>query len=73
MHYEAVEQGFRDTVTGTDAQGRPTTSVFMMTYDGKFYPTTGVTGYDSSAFTRVDDYTVTQLMMPEIWPSVSRA
>jgi hypothetical protein len=61
MHYEPVGQGFRDTVNGVDAQGRPTTSVFMMIYDGKFYPTTGVIGYDASAFTRVDDYTVTYI------------
>jgi hypothetical protein len=61
MHYEPAGQGFRDTVSGIDAQGRPTTSVFMMIYDGKFYPTTGVIGYDASAFTRVDDYTVTYI------------
>jgi hypothetical protein len=61
MHYEPAGQGFRDTVTGVDAQGRPTTSVFMMIYDGKFYPTTGVIGYDASAFTRVDDRTVTYI------------
>ena len=58
MHYEAAGEGFRDTVTGIDAQGRPTTSVFMMIYDGQFRPTTGVTGYDASAFTRIDDYTI---------------
>jgi hypothetical protein len=58
MHYEAVGDGFRDTVTGIDAQGRPTTSVFMMIYDGQFRPTTGVTGYDASAFTRIDDHTI---------------
>jgi hypothetical protein len=58
MHYEAVGEGFRDTVTGIDAQGRPTTSVFMMIYDGQFRPTTGVTGYDASALTRIDDYTI---------------
>ena len=58
MHYEAEGDGFKDTVTGTDSQGRPTTSVFSMIYDGVFRPTTGVTGYDSSAFTRVDDHTI---------------
>ena len=58
MHYEAAGDGFRDTVTGLDAQGRPTTSVFEMVYDGQFHPTKGVTGYDASAFTRVDDHTV---------------
>jgi len=61
MHYEPAGQGFRDTVTGVDSQGKPTTSVFMMIYDGKFYPTTGVIGYDASAFTRVDDSTVTYI------------
>lgn len=58
MHYEAEGAGFKDTVTGIDAQGRPTTSVFTMIYDGEFRPTTGVTGYDASAFTRIDDYTI---------------
>jgi hypothetical protein len=58
MHYEAVGDGFKDTVTGVDAQGRPTTSVFSMIYDGEFRPTTGVTGYDASAFTRIDDHTI---------------
>jgi hypothetical protein len=32
-----------------------------MIYDGKFYPTMGVIGYDASAFTRVDDSTVTYI------------
>jgi hypothetical protein len=58
MHYEAEGAGFKDTVTGIDAQGRPTTSVFTMIYDGEFRPTRGVTGYDASAFTRIDDYTI---------------
>jgi hypothetical protein len=58
MHYEPAGEGFKDTVTGLDAQGRPSTRVFMMIYDGQFHPTTGVTGYDESAFTRIDDYTV---------------
>jgi hypothetical protein len=61
MHYEPAGQGFRDTVTGIDAQGKPSTSEFTMIYDGKFYPTTGVIGYDASAFSRVDDYTVTYI------------
>jgi hypothetical protein len=30
----------------------------MMIYDGEFHPTTGVTGYDASAFTQVDEHTV---------------
>jgi hypothetical protein len=61
MHYEPAGQGFRDTVTGVDTQGTASTSVFTMIYDGKFYPTTGVIGYDASAFTRIDDYTVTYI------------
>jgi hypothetical protein len=61
MHYEQAGRGFRDTVTGVDAHGKPTTSVFMMIYDGKFYPTSGAIGYDASAFTRVDDHTVTYI------------
>jgi hypothetical protein len=59
MHYAPAGRHFRDTVTGIDARGKPTKSVFMMNYDGKFHRTTGVVGYDASAFTRVDDYTVT--------------
>ena len=28
-HYEPAGRGLRDTLTGVDAQGKPTTSVFM--------------------------------------------
>jgi hypothetical protein len=59
MHYSAAGRHFRDILTGVDAQGRPTKSVFIMAYDGKFHRTTGVVGYDARAFTRVDDHTVT--------------
>jgi hypothetical protein len=36
MHYTAAGRHFRDVLTGIDAQGRPTRSVFIMAYDGNF-------------------------------------
>jgi hypothetical protein len=47
-------QNLKNTVEGIDAEGKPTKAVFIHTYDGKPYPTTGAVGYDSSAYTPVD-------------------
>ena len=47
-------QNLKNTVEGIDAEGKPTKAVFIHIYDGKQYPTTGVPGIDSSAYTRVD-------------------
>jgi hypothetical protein len=44
----------RDTVDGTDAEGKPVKGLYIHIYDGKFYPTTGAPGIDSTAYTRID-------------------
>jgi hypothetical protein len=42
----------------TDAQGNPATVVMMHIYDGMAHPSTGLSLYDASAYTRVDAKTV---------------
>jgi len=43
-----------DNLEGVDAEGKPLKGVYLHNYDGKFYPTTGAPGVDSTAYTRVD-------------------
>jgi len=43
-----------DNLEGIDAEGKPLKGVYLHNYDGKFYPTTGAPGVDSTAYTRVD-------------------
>jgi hypothetical protein len=44
----------KNTTEGVDPEGKPVKALFIHIYDGKPYPTTGVPGIDSSAYTRVD-------------------
>ena len=41
-----------------DAQGNSATAVFMHIYDGMPHPSTGLSFYDASAYTRVDANTI---------------
>src|SRR5215470_4739079 len=43
-----------DNLEGIDPEGKPLKGVYLHNYDGKFYPTTGAPGVDSTAYTRVD-------------------
>ena len=43
-----------DNLEGIDAEGKSLKGVYLHNYDGKFYPTTGAPGVDSTAYTRVD-------------------
>jgi hypothetical protein len=54
LNFEGTGQELKDIVDGIDAQGKPITGVYIHIYDGKFYPTTGAPGVDSTAYTRVD-------------------
>jgi len=56
--FEGDGQNKKNTTQGIDAEGKPTGSVFLHIYDGKFHPTTGSAVFDASAYTRVDAYTV---------------
>src|SRR5712691_3420479 len=53
---EAVGQGMRSTFEGINAEGKPIKQVYMLIYDGKPQPATGVPGVDSISITRVDSY-----------------
>jgi hypothetical protein len=52
--FQVEGQNLKNTSEGIDAEGKPIKAVFIHTYDGKPYPTTGAPGIDSSAYTRVD-------------------
>lgn len=54
LNFEGAGQNLKDTVEGIDAEGKPIKGVYTHIYDGKFYPTTGAPGIDSTAYTRVD-------------------
>jgi hypothetical protein len=54
LTFEGTGQDLKDIVEGVDAQGKPIGGVYVHIYDGKFYPTTGVPGIESTAYTRID-------------------
>ena len=58
LNYQQDGQNFRNTGQTIDAQGNSTTIVYMHVYDGQPHPTTGVSDYDASAYTRVDANTL---------------
>ena len=56
LTYEAVGQGVKVTVKGTDAEGKPIESQFTANYDGKDYPVTGNPYWDTVTWKRIDAY-----------------
>jgi hypothetical protein len=56
--YEAVGQGVKVTVKGTDAEGKPIDTQYTGNYDGKDYPVTGNPNWDTISLKRIDAYTV---------------
>jgi hypothetical protein len=50
----AVENGLKITGQGTDADGKPTSLSYTVTYDGKDKPVTGSPDYDATSGKRVD-------------------
>jgi hypothetical protein len=56
--YEAVGQGVKVTVKGTDAEGKPIDAQYTGNYDGKDYPVTGNPNWDTISLKRIDAYTV---------------
>jgi hypothetical protein len=57
MTAEAVGQGLRFTTEGINAQGNSAKGIIMAFDDGKFYPVTGVPGYDAQASKVVSEST----------------
>ena len=51
---EVAGQGMKTTAKGADAAGKPTTTVFTATFDGKDFPVTGNPDYDTQSYKRVD-------------------
>jgi hypothetical protein len=56
LTYEAVGQGVKVTVKGTDAEGKPIEGQFTANYDGKDYPVTGNPNWDAITWKRIDAY-----------------
>lgn len=55
LNFSTTERGLRNDVEGIDADGRPISAAYMIVTDGKYYPVTGVSEFDSSSYTRVGD------------------
>ena len=55
---EAIPNGLKITIHGTDAEGKPVHMEFAPKYDGKDVPATGLPGADSISMKKIDDYTV---------------
>jgi hypothetical protein len=58
LNYQQDGQNFRNTGETIGAQGNSTTTVWLHIYDGQPHPTSGVSDYDASAYTRVDGNTL---------------
>src|SRR5262245_11988881 len=58
LTYEAVGQGVKVTVKGTDAEGKPIDFQTTANYDGKDYPVTGAPDRDTTARKRIDAHTM---------------
>jgi len=56
--YEAVGQGYKIIVKGTDAEGKPINSQFTGNFDGKEYPVSGNPDQDMTTMKRIDAYKI---------------
>ena len=56
--YEAVGQGYKIIVKGTDAEGKPINSQFTGNFDGKDYPVSGNPDQDMTTMRRIDAYKI---------------
>ena len=56
LTYEAVGQGVKATVKGSDAEGKPLDFQYTANYDGKDYPVTGNPDWDATSLKRIDAY-----------------
>ena len=55
---EAIPDGLKITIHGTDAEGKPVHMEFSPKYDGKDYPVTGMPGTDTISMKKIDDHTI---------------
>lgn len=56
--YSAAGQGLKIVVSAVDAAGKPATTEFITTFDGKESPTKGNPDYDTVSAKRVDRQTI---------------
>ena len=54
--YATSEEGTQETVTTVNADGETVKVIFPGIYDGRDYPVTGSSQYDTIALHRIDDY-----------------
>jgi hypothetical protein len=57
LTFSAIDRGLKGDFAGVDADGRPVKGSYMIVTDGKDYPVTGISEYDSSSYTPVGDRT----------------
>ena len=55
--YATSDEGTQETVTTVDSKGQTVKIIFPGIYDGRDYPVTGSSQYDTIALHRIDDYT----------------
>jgi len=60
--YEMAGENVKVTVDGTTKDGKAVHNVWVGKYDGKDYPVTGDAPYDSRAYTKVDDHTISMVV-----------
>ena len=56
--YEQDGQNIKATTRSINAQGNPTTTVFLHIYDGQPHPTTGSPVFDASTYLRLNGNTI---------------
>jgi hypothetical protein len=57
MNFTAMESGLKNEAKGVGTDGKPIHATFMIVTDGKFYPVTGLSAFDSSSYIPVSDRT----------------
>jgi hypothetical protein len=57
LKFSETDRGLKSEFAGVDADGQPIKGSYMVVPDGKTYPVTGISAYDSSSYTPVGDNT----------------
>jgi len=57
LTFSATDRGLKNDFAGVDADGRPVKGSYMIVTDGKDYPVTGISEYDSSSYTPISNTT----------------
>jgi hypothetical protein len=68
---EAIPNGLKITVEGTNAEDKPVHMEFAPKYDGKDVPATGMPGADTISMKKIDDYTVESVSKKEGKPLIT--